>query len=255
MPEHIADGEHPAKWDIETLIAWSETAEDGLYAIDIDSPPESIKETRGKAISVFLRERLRRTKEGEGRVRERVKMHYEMGTSMKQICDSYRVKRKDVEKWAKQEKWKLPVARKEEPKVERPAYAEALALDADVQNIERAEEVKLPLAEREMREQKRMMNLRGSQWENVPFDKIPQALRMRLVRQARRVIERMEQLDEDEIIEPNMIRNFKAVAEVLEKVAPIPEEVAPRGNSLLHINLFSDTGLPVKKADVTEISD
>jgi hypothetical protein len=96
------------------------------------------------------------------------------------------------------------------------------------------------------------MNIRGGQWDNVPHEKVALALRMRLTRQARRMIEKMETLDEDEIIAPEMMKTFKTIAEVLDKVAPIPEDKVARSNSLLHVTLFKDDGLP-KKAQAIEI--
>jgi hypothetical protein len=49
-----------------------------------------------------------------------------------------------------------------------------------------------------------------------------------------------------------MMKTFKTIAEVLDKVAPIPEDKAVRTNSLLHVTLFKDDGLP-KKAQAIEI--
>jgi hypothetical protein len=243
---------HPCHWGVDRLAAWSKGTD---VEITIESGLDEIKLARNRAANEFLNRMRMDKKAAMERVRERVRMHYESGASMKMICDTYKVKRALVERWAEKEKWKLPPAREPDKPMTPSARAydqDAIAEDVQTGIVTHQSEARLPLAVRELNEQKRLMNIRGAQWDEIPHEKVALALRMRLTRQARRMIEKMETLDEDEIIAPEMMKTFKTIAEVLDKVAPIPEDKAVRTNSLLHVTLFKDDGLP-KKAQAIEI--
>ena len=248
MPKE-EETEHPCHWGVDRLAEWSKGTD---VEITLDSDIGAIKKARNRAANEFLNRMRLDKKEAMDRVKDRVKMHYEMGTAMRTICDTYKVKRADVEKWAEKERWKQPVARTQDEPTRRAYDQDAIAEDVSTGIVVQESEARLPLATRELNEQKRLMNIRGGQWDNVPHEKVALALRMRLTRQARRMIEKMETLDEDEIIAPEMMKTFKTIAEVLDKVAPIPEDKVARSNSLLHVTLFKDDGLP-KKAQAFEI--
>ena len=240
MPDEEKEKNHPRAWTFARLVEWSQNT---AFPLTEDSTPDEINKARGKAASELMHKGKTEKAEAMKRVKERVKMHYEMGTAMQAICKSYAVRSRDVEKWAVTEKWTRP--EEPEPAPEEGA-ASPLLVDEEFGIVTRETEEKMPTAVRAMREQQRLMNLRGKQWEKVPYEMWPAALRMRLAGQVRRAIERFEQMDEDELMAD--MKGLKTLAETLEKVAPIPEDGGGK-KTLLHVSMYNgDDGLPIKRA-------
>ena len=249
MPDQEKESVHPKAWTLQKIIEWSQTT---VTPLDENSTPEQITAARNSAISDYLQGCRREKQDAMLRIKERIKMHYELGTEKKKIVSSYGVRWVDVEKWAVKEKWVRPAEPEDAPEQTEDDPGDASLIDRNFGIVTRESEEKMPTHVRQMREQKRLMSLKGSQWENVPYDMQPLAVRMRMLRQVRRAVEIMEKRDDDELMAD--LKGMKTVAEVLEKVAPIPEGGSGGKKTLLHLSVYNgDDGLPLKKAKTLEL--
>lgn len=233
--------EHPSKWSPAQVIEWSQL---GIKVTPLaaDASFESIAHVRGKAIGVYLRGKITGSRGAAAQKTKLCKEAWEQGVPVKQICIKHKVKAGELLNMAEKGKWHDPPT----------------DLAVDVRPLEggplisQQTESGLSLAVHEMQEQQDAMNLRGTQWEKVPFKKHGQALRMRMTRIVRRAVEAMERMDDDELVAE--VKTLKSLAELLEKVAPPPVEESKRPNTLVHAMIFSDDGLPKKAANVIEIA-
>ena len=244
MPDDEKESPNPRVWSLQKIIEWSKNT---AYPLTEDSSPEEIVKARNKAVSEAMNESKAKKAEAMLRIKERVKMHYEMGTDIKAIVTSYHVKSRDIEKWAVTEKWNRP-----EEKGAPMSDADALEVDADFGIVSRESEEKMPTHVRQMREQKRLMGLRGKQWENVPYEIQQDALRKRSLMLVVKLTEYIETLSPDELLSEH--KAVEKLIGMVKDVAPIPEDSGGK-KMLLHMSIFNgEEGLPPKAAKVIDVA-
>lgn len=180
---------------------------------------------------------------------EAARKAYEEGTPIRQLSIKYHLKEKRIEQRIIKEKWGTP----KESIVMSPTGED---MSRVVSLVTPENEENLPSSTRQLIEERRLMNLAGDQWDMVPFEKQQEALRMQVHRLARRAVERMNQMDMDELVDPQVMKTIRDVVTVMEKVAPPPSDQMPKANgSLLHMVVMNGEAVLPPKAKTIEIAN
>lgn len=243
-------------WAREKVI---EATKDWLNPVTEASSEMAVTAAKKELFTSWMADKNVKKKNATKELIDRLRAAYEAGADMRIMVRDSGLKEDQIIRWARKFHWYDPRSKDKRPNVRgREIFIATSDLEAANERLstvteERAED--LPAELQELHEDARLLGIQDNQLDKIPFKKWGRIQRLKIGRLSQRIIQRMELMDDDELLDPQCVKTLQTMSAISEKLEP-KEAVSGTGNSVVNsVIMFGMDALPgmEKKTHAKEI--